>query len=94
MTVSTESWVTQMDNHERGKQVQEEMLQAIIGYIEEHGYPPSYREIGDMAGIKSTATVQHHMNLLLKEGKIETDGGLGAPRAFRIPGYKFVKVAG
>ena len=47
-----------------------------------------------MNGLKSTSSVHHHMKVLLEEGKIETDAGLGVPRAIRIPGYKFVKVAG
>lgn len=75
----------------RGEKVREDMLQAIIRYIEEHGYPPSFREIGEMTGLKSTSSVQHHMEILLEEGKIETDAGFNTPRAIRIPGYKFVK---
>lgn len=79
---------------ERGEKVREDILQAIIGYIEEHGYPPTFREIGEMTGLKSTSSVQHHMEILLEEGKIETDAGFNTPRAIRIPGYKFVKVEG
>lgn len=76
---------------QRGEKIREDMLQAIIGYIEEHGYPPSFREIGEMTGLRSTSSVQHHMEILLEEGKIETDAGFNTPRAIRIPGYKFVK---
>ena len=79
---------------ERGEKVREDILQAIIGYIKEHGYPPSFREIGEMTGLKSTSSVQHHLEVLREEGKIETDAGFNAPRAIRIPGYKFVKVEG
>ena len=66
----------------------------LIEYIDEHGYPPTTREIGEMVGLKSTSSVHAHLQRLLKEGKIETDAGLGVPRAIRIPGYKFTKVAG
>ena len=83
-----------MENKAKGERVREDMLQAIIGYIEKHGYPPSFREIGSMVGLRSTSSVQHHMEILLEEGKIETDEGYNAPRAIRVPGYKFVKVAG
>lgn len=76
---------------ERGEKVREDILQAIIGYIEEHGYPPTFREIGEMTGLKSTSSVQHHMEILFESGKIETDAGFNTPRAIRIPGYKFVK---
>ena len=81
-------------NKIRGEEVREKMLQSIIGYMEKHGYSPSFREIREMTGIKSTSTIQTHMEKLLKEGKIETDAGFNTPRAIRVPGYKFTKVAG
>ena len=76
---------------ERGEKVREDILQAIIRYIEEHGYSPTFREIGEMTGIKSTSSVAEHMQKLFREGKIETDAGFSTPRAIRVPGYKFVK---
>ena len=76
---------------EQGKQVREKMLSAIVQYIEEHGYPPSVREIGAMVGLKSTSSVFAHMQRLIAEGKLETDADLGTPRAIRVQGYKFVK---
>ena len=79
---------------EQGEQLRENMVRKIIEYIEIHGYPPTVREIGKMTGLKSTSSVQYHMEVLKKEGRIETDAGFNAPRAIRIPGYKFVKVAG
>ena len=78
----------------QGEKIRKDMLQAIIGYIEQHGYPPTTREIGEMVGLKSTSSVHAHLQRLLREGKIETDAGLGVPRAIRVPGYKFTKVAG
>ena len=82
-----------MNNTEQGRQKREEILQVIINYIEQHGYPPTTREIGEMTGIRSTSSVHAHLQRLLREGKIETDAGFGVPRAIRIPGYKFQKVA-
>ena len=79
---------------EQGEKLRENILNSIIEYISVHGYAPTIREIGEMNGLKSTSSVHHHMKVLLEEGKIETDAGLGVPRAIRIPGYKFVKVAG
>lgn len=79
---------------EQGEKLREAMIDNIVEYIAIHGYPPTVREIGDMVGLKSTATTQHHMKILLKEGKIETDAGFNCPRAIRVPGYKFTKVAG
>ena len=73
------------------EQTKELIMQAIISYIEKHQYAPTVREIGSMTGIKSTSTVHHHLLVLLDEGKLETDAKLGASRALRVPGYKFIK---
>ena len=73
-----------------GKQ---KVLNAIVGYISDHQYPPSVRELCDITGFKSTSSVHKYINKLLEEGLIETDCGIGASRALRVPGYKFVKDA-
>lgn len=78
---------------EQGIRLREKILENIVEYIEIHGYPPTVREIGAMTGLRSTSTVQHHLEILREEGKIETDAGFNAPRAIRVPGYRFVKVA-
>lgn len=41
----------------------------------------------------SKSSVATHMKKLFEEGKLETDEGYNAPRAIRVPGYKFVKAA-
>lgn len=79
------------DSTEKGIYVREKIFNFIISYITEHGYPPTVREIGDGVGLKSTSSVQRHMNRLLKEGRIKTDAGIGCPRAIRISGYEFIK---
>lgn len=68
------------------------ILDAIVAYMQEHGYSPSVREIGEMVGLQSTSSVQHYMYQLYELGLIESDCENGAPRAIRVPGYKFVKV--
>lgn len=60
-------------------------------YIEKHQYPPTVREIGDMVGLKSTYSVQHHLKRLVDEGKLESDTGFNSPRAIRVPGFRFEK---
>ena len=77
---------------EQGERLREAMVSSIVEYIATHGYAPTVREIGDMVGLKSTSTTQHHLEILRKEGKIETDAGFNSPRAIRVPGYKFIKV--
>lgn len=74
-----------------GQQVREKILQAIIGYIQQHGYPPTMDEIGEMVGLKSKASIKSHLDRMHASGMIETDAAPGSPRAIRVPGYKFVK---
>ena len=74
---------------EKGRQKRKEILEAIILYIQEHGYAPTVREIGEMVGLKSS--VQSHLDRMLADGMIETDAGVGSPRAIRVPGYEFRK---
>ncbi len=69
----------------------EKILQFIIGYIQKHGYSPSFREIAKGVGVKSTNTVSNHLMEMFADGIIETDAGFCSPRAIRVPGYKFVK---
>ena len=71
----------------------EEILNIIVGYMLKHGYPPSIREIADMAGFKSTSS----SHKLLKE--LEADGliGLGAfsqSRAIRVHGVRYIDERG
>lgn len=69
---------------------EKEILEAIIQYIEKNQYPPTVREIGEMVGLKSTASVQEHLVNMIAKGLIES-GNFGASRTVRVPGYKFVK---
>ena len=75
----------------RGQRVRERILKEIITYYEQHGYAPSFREIGNSVGLKSSATIHTHVKVLIAEGKLETDHEFSTPRALRVPGYKFVK---
>lgn len=68
----------------------EEILEYIKQYIQDHGYSPTIREIGDGVGISSTSGVHIYLKQMLDEGMIESDHEC-SPRAIRIPGYKFVK---
>lgn len=92
LTVLTPKMQRTENKKEEQMNKREEILQAIIGYIQNHGYPPSVREIGEMVGLKSTSTVHAHLTRMFEEGLIETDSEYGTPRAIRVPGYAFVKV--
>lgn len=56
-------------------------------YIFEHGYAPSYEEIGSAVGIKSKGTVHKYIHRLFQEGRIATDLDEPGSRGFRISGY-------
>ena len=70
----------------------EDILNAIVTYIKEHGYSPTTREIGDAVGLRSTSTVHYRLKKMLDLGIIESDDNFGSPRAIRVPGYAFVKI--
>tara|TARA_B100000029_G_scaffold103990_1_gene94499 strand:- start:2656 stop:3309 length:654 start_codon:yes stop_codon:yes gene_type:complete len=54
-----------------GRQLQ--VLNAIKGYIDDHGYPPSIRELGQLVGIKSTNGVSDHLKALERKGYLSRD---------------------
>ena len=49
---------------------QTELLSFIKGFIEEHGYSPSYREIMRGCGYNSVATVAVHIDNLITRGHL------------------------
>ncbi len=49
---------------------QKALLDFIAGFIAQHGYSPSYREIKDGMNYNSVATVALHINNLVKRGHL------------------------
>lgn len=49
---------------------QREILDYISGYIDEHGYAPSFEEIAEAMGYGSLATVHEHLSNLERKGVI------------------------
>ena len=47
-----------------------EVLKNIISFQDEHGYPPTVRELCEMSGVRSTSTISLHMNRLKELGYI------------------------
>src|SRR5215467_219492 len=79
---------------------QKNILKYIEDYVDERGYPPSIREIGDKVGISSTSVVDYNLRVLEREGRIRRDREvsrglelvgtnraqrLAQPRSMRIP---------
>jgi len=61
------------------------IVQYISRYHDEHGFPPTVREIGAAVGLKSTSTVAYYLRHLEQEGRIqrvrERSRGLSLPKA-------------
>ena len=53
---------------ERSSKKQREMLNFVAGFIQSHGYGPSYREIMRSLGYKSVSTVAVHIDGLISRG--------------------------
>lgn len=56
---------------------QQKVLDAIRAHIEENGYAPSYREIGEQAGLKSPSSVKHQLQVLEEKGIIRLNAHKG-----------------
>lgn len=54
---------------------QSAVLDFICAQIEDEGYPPTIREIGDHLGIKSTNGVNDHLKALERKGYLEREDG-------------------
>jgi repressor LexA len=52
---------------------QRSILTMIRDWVDEHGYPPTMREIGAAVGLASPSTVAHHMAVLEKNGFLRRD---------------------
>ena len=63
---------------------QQEIYNFILSFTNEHGYPPSVREIGAEVGLKSPSTVHFHMKGLEEAGVIVK--AEGKTRAISLPG--------
>jgi len=61
---------------------QQKILYAIRTEIEQKGYPPSMRQIGDMVGLASLSSVTHQLGRLENMGYIRRDPKL--PRAIEV----------
>ncbi len=49
---------------------QKQIYDYIVSFSQEHGYPPSVREIGSHVGLKSPSTVHYHLTTLQNAGWI------------------------
>ena len=61
---------------------QREILNVISTSMQDRGYPPSVREIGEAVGLNSPSTVHNHLNTLQKMGFLRRDPT--KPRAIEV----------
>lgn len=55
-------------NNDRSTKRQRELLNFVDGFIQGHGYGPSYREVMRALGYKSVSTVAVHIDGLINKG--------------------------
>ena len=68
---------------------QQEIWQFLVAYVDDHGYPPTVREIGEEVGLASPSTVHAHLANLERVGLIRRDPT--KPRAIELTGHRRVE---
>jgi repressor LexA len=63
---------------------QQEIYEYVVDYVDEHGYPPTVREIGEKVGLASPSTVHAHLANLERAGYLRRDPT--KPRALELVG--------
>ena len=61
---------------------QRAILDYVRGFVDEHGYPPTVREIGEAVGLRSPSTVHAHLAQLERAGLLRRDPT--KPRAIEL----------
>ncbi|MFP4014830.1 MAG: transcriptional repressor LexA [Chitinispirillaceae bacterium] len=54
---------------------QSRVLQYIVNYRDEYGFPPTVREIAEQLGYRSANNVRQHLRLIERKGYIRITGG-------------------
>jgi repressor LexA len=71
---------------------QQEIWDFLVDYVDQHGYPPTVREIGEAVGLASPSTVHAHLANLERAGLLRRDPT--KPRALELLGEAARKVVG
>ncbi len=66
---------------------QRKVLQVIRESVQQRGYPPSMREIGEAVGLTSTSSVSHQLSTLQAKGYLHRDPGRPRIVEVRLPGH-------
>ena len=65
---------------------QQEIWNYLVEYVDQHGYPPTVREIGEHVGLASPSTVHAHLANLERAGLLRRDPT--KPRALDLIGHR------
>ena len=65
---------------------QQQIWDFVVAYSEQHGYPPTVREIGEAVGLASPSTVHAHLANLERAGLLRRDPT--KPRALELTGHR------
>src|SRR5690349_9407751 len=65
---------------------QREIWSFVVDYVDQHGYPPTVREIGEAVGLASPSTVHAHLANLERAGLLKRDPT--KPRALELTGRR------
>jgi DNA-binding XRE family transcriptional regulator len=65
---------------------QRKILRAIQESVQQRGYAPSMREIGDAVGLTSTSSVLYQLSILQRKGYLRRDVGRARTVEVRTPG--------
>jgi len=79
------STIAEFPDHDRGDGLtarQRTILAVIRNTVQQRGFPPSMREIGDAVGLQSTSSVSHQLAVLEQKGFIRRDPN--KPRALDV----------
>jgi repressor LexA len=84
MMVSTE-WPDPVLTWQRRK-----ILRFLRDFAQQHGYPPSLREIGKAVGL-APSTVSYHRSVLEENGYLSHGAGLPRTAVERLPGHPAIR---
>ena len=73
---------------------QRKVLRAIRESVQQRGYPPSMREIGEAVGLTNTSSVSYQLSILQRKGYLHRDLGRARTMEVRLPGHPPVRPQG
>lgn len=72
---------------EQGRISRQKLMDFIVSYMLEYGYPPSYREMEDAVCL-SISNIHRHIQCLKDMGVLTTEDG--SPRTICVKGIRYV----